>query len=124
MSELLENMILLCGEPELDGLNDPAARLRALIDGLITQRNRADAAEAEIARLRDIIEYKWPTAQPPAVGEDVVERAKAAVMEAYADYWGLSGDELPDNCAVAITDALIRSNLLRTKGAGHKPENS
>lgn len=54
-AEALGNMILLCGEPELDGLTDPASRLRALIDGLITQRSRADAAEAEIARLKDLV---------------------------------------------------------------------
>jgi len=44
------NMLMLCGERELDGLRDAPAseRLRALIDGLIEQR--AKRREAEVAR--------------------------------------------------------------------------
>lgn len=52
----LEDMLLLCGEPEVDHSIAPAAQLRALIDGLITQRARAEAAEATIERLRATLE--------------------------------------------------------------------
>lgn len=64
----LENMLLLCGEEELDGINNPTARLRALIDGLITQRNRADALEQEVARLREALKIADMAINPPDRG--------------------------------------------------------
>ena len=53
-------MLLLCGEREVRAAEDaggtPAQCLRALIDGLIEQRQRAEKAEAEVARLRTAAE--------------------------------------------------------------------
>lgn len=151
-AEALNNMLLLCGEPELDDLTDPASRLRALIDGLITQRNRADAAEAKIARLKEEnfalaanqchagysdefgnhrCRYQ-DAAQPPAVGEDVVETiacasyeeavaAKRAILrEKYPDWASLPEKHREAGRALGrfIAKRLASASLLRTKDAG------
>ncbi|MBX3533366.1 MAG: hypothetical protein KF826_03370 [Xanthobacteraceae bacterium] len=106
-AEALNNMLLLCGEPELDDLTDPASRLRALIDGLITQRNRADAAEAEIARLKNFLQFlKTPLQEIDGLFGDIRNDWTDPRHECR------SGRE-----SVAIVEAMIEE-LLRTKDAG------
>jgi hypothetical protein len=69
MGELrrLENMVALCGEPEVDHSQPVVVRLRSIIDGLITQRTRAESLQAENERLRAALKqaiYAAENAQP------------------------------------------------------------
>ena len=91
--------------------------------------NALDAAEAKIARLKEAVtdlgadvlrlhkekcDLLCPetATQPPAVGEDVVERAKKIIGEnVYSAGGTVSGQEL-------AAQALAAASLLRTKDAG------
>jgi hypothetical protein len=54
----LTNMLVLCGEREVRDVEGYPDKLRALIDGLIDQRRRAEAAEARLAEAgRDARRY-------------------------------------------------------------------
>lgn len=66
--------------------------------------------------IRKRFDAMLPASPSPVVDAPAqsVELAKATINEAYADYWGLSGDELPDNCAIAIADALVKAGLLKS----------
>jgi len=49
----VENMLILCGEREVRDVQGCPQKLRALIDALITQRRRADAAESALQSAKD-----------------------------------------------------------------------
>jgi len=95
---------------------------------------KADAAEAEIARLEAIVRVnglRWGHShaeidaligtQPPAVGEDVVERAAQIIYEAEYDREAYPWSRLKPSeqfSYITMARSLAAANLLRTKDAG------
>lgn len=98
-------------------LDPPVCRLQ-LPDGTVP----ANAAEAAIGWKREYDRLSkdhdaYRAAQPPAVGEDVVERAKD-VIEDWLKQSRFADVDFPGIGARLIAEKLDSANLLRTKDAG------